>query len=70
MSGEVGAVFAIARRLFPTGPVRFSAENKAARGYRLARTGAVETELAPRNARTLEVDCGATVETRCPRRLP
>ncbi len=63
VSGEVAAVFAVARALFPTGPVRFSAENKAARGYELARTGAVDTRVAPRTAGTIALDGEATVET-------
>ncbi len=37
VSGDVTAVFDLAQMLFPTGPVRFSAESKAARGYALAR---------------------------------
>jgi inorganic triphosphatase YgiF len=61
-AGEVHAVFEVARELFPNGPVRFAAENKAARGYRLVR-GDGEPALAPRHARTLEVEPGATVET-------
>jgi inorganic triphosphatase YgiF len=63
LSGEIGAIFAVARRLFQTGPVRFAGENKAARGYALARTGTVPTALAPRTARTLPVEADATVET-------
>lgn len=62
VSGEVGAVFAVARALFPTGPVRFSAENKAARGYELARTGALDTTVAPRGAGSVALDGAATVE--------
>jgi inorganic triphosphatase YgiF len=61
-AGEVAAVYALARTLFDRGPVRFAAENKAARGYRLARLEA-EAEPAPRHAATLPVDPGATVET-------
>lgn len=60
--GDAGAIFAVARQLFPTGPVRFGLENKAARGYRLLGDDASEPELAPRNARTLAVDPEATVE--------
>ena len=52
VSGEVGAVFAVARALFPAGPVRFAAENKAARGYRLARDRRRRTPRpSPRKAR-------------------
>jgi len=61
-AGEVGAVYGLARALFDRGPVRFSALNKAARGYRLARRED-EPGLAPRHAGTLGVDPAATVET-------
>jgi triphosphatase len=63
VSGEVGAIFAVARALFPAGPVRFGSENKAARGYALAKGGTVATALAPRNARALDVEPEATVES-------
>ncbi len=63
VSGEVGAVFGVARQLFADGPVRFGTENKAERGYALARTGSVATALEPRNAGKLAVDPDATVET-------
>lgn len=62
LSGEVDAVFAVARALFPTGPVRFAAENKAARGYELARTGTLDATVAPRSAATLPLDGATTVE--------
>jgi CHAD domain-containing protein len=62
LEGEVAAVFDLARRLFPTGPVRFGTANKAARGYELARTGRVAGGWAPRFARSLPVDPDATVE--------
>ena len=62
VSGELSAVFAVARQLFPTGPVRFSSENKAARGYELALTGAVDTRIKPRSAGTVALDGEATVE--------
>ncbi len=63
--GEVGAIFALARRLFPTGPVRFATANKAALGYRLAREGASAAGVAPpkpRNAGKLAYGAAATVE--------
>jgi inorganic triphosphatase YgiF len=50
VEGEVAAVFALARLLFPRGPVRFATANKAALGYRLAREGAGDEPLAPRMA--------------------
>ena len=62
ISGDVAAVFAVARALFPTGPIRFSAENKAARGYALATTGTLDTTVAPRNAADIELDGASTVE--------
>ncbi|HET9068989.1 MAG TPA: CHAD domain-containing protein [Amaricoccus sp.] len=63
VSGEVGAVYALARLLFPTGPVRFAPENKAALGYRLARTGEAERPLRPRSAGAPRFGPDATVET-------
>ena len=60
--GGVDAVYAVARALFDRGPVRFSAANKAAIGYRLLRSEAPPA-LAPRRAATLAVDPRATVET-------
>lgn len=63
VSGTVGAVFAVGRSLFHQGPVLFSAENKAARGYALAKSGEVQTRLVPRNARTLAIAGDATAES-------
>ncbi len=63
VSGEVGVLFALARLLFPTGPVRFAPTNKAARGYRLARTGEADAPRGPRSAGTPQFEEDATVET-------
>ena len=63
VSGEVGALYASARLLFPTGPVRLAPENKAARGYRLARTGVADLPQGPRGAGTPRFEPVATVET-------
>ncbi|HRO10466.1 CYTH and CHAD domain-containing protein [Amaricoccus sp.] len=63
VSGEVAAVYAVARELFPTGPVRFATENKAARGYRLAETGGADAPQRPRGAGTPRFGPEATVET-------
>jgi inorganic triphosphatase YgiF len=63
VEGEVGALFALARKLFPTGPVRFSSVNKSALGYRLARDGGAELPLRPRGAKTLAFDGAASFET-------
>ena len=63
VSGEVGAVYAVARLLFPTGPVRFAPANKAARGYRLAKTGAADAPAGPRSAGAPRFEPDATVET-------
>jgi inorganic triphosphatase YgiF len=60
-SGEVGAVYAVARLLFPQGPVRFSALNKAARGYLLVR-GEAEPAPGPRNAGRFDFAPDAPVE--------
>ncbi len=63
VSGEVGAVYAVARLLFPTGPVRFAPANKAARGYRLAKTGVADAPPGPRSAGAPRFGPDATVET-------
>ena len=63
VSGEVGAVYALARLLFPTGPIRLAPENKAGRGYRLARTGVADLPQGPRGAGTPRFEPEATVET-------
>ncbi len=60
--GEVAALFDLARRLFPTGPVRFATANKATRGYRLAGGGVADVPAAPRKAGTVEIDGEASVE--------
>jgi inorganic triphosphatase YgiF len=60
-AGDVGGLYELARLLFPTGPVQFSAINKAARGYRLAR-GEAEPAPAARNAGTPAFAAGTTVE--------
>jgi len=62
-SGEVEAVYALARQLFATGPVRFAPANKAARGYRLATTGEADTPPGPRSAGAPDFDPEATAET-------
>ncbi len=62
VSGEVGAVYDVAQTLFPTGPVRFSAESKAARGYALAE-GAGVGPPKPRGAGALDYDRSASVES-------
>lgn len=67
IEGDVAGIFVLARRLFPTGPVRFATANKAALGYRLARDGERATvdvaQPAPRTAGKLHYDHTATVET-------
>jgi triphosphatase len=63
VSGEVGALYALARLILPCGPVRFAPANKAARGYRLARTGAADAPPKPRSAGAPSFAHGATVET-------
>ena len=63
MSGDVTAVFEIARALFREGPLRFATANKAARGYRLAATGTADLPLEPRNAGDLRYDADTPIET-------
>jgi len=62
-SGDVAAVFDVARRLFETGPVRFAASNKAARGYRLLEVGEAEAPSSPVKASVLKIEPRTTVET-------
>lgn len=62
VSGEVGAVYGLARGLFAAGPVRLATENKSARGYRLAR-GEAPPPLKPRNAGVLDFAATTPVET-------
>jgi inorganic triphosphatase YgiF len=63
VEGDAGAVFALARRLFPRGPVRFATANKAALGYRLARGDAAPAALKARGAGALRYEATASVET-------
>ena len=63
MSGDVTAVFEIARVLFREGPLRFATANKAARGYRLAATGTADLPLEPRSAGDLRYDADTPIET-------
>lgn len=62
VSGDAGDLYRIARRLFSRGPVRFSLENKSARGYRLAR-GEPDPSALPRNASVPDYAASASVET-------
>jgi inorganic triphosphatase YgiF len=62
VSGEVGAVYDLARMLFTRGPVRLATDNKAARGYRLAR-GEPPPQILPRTAGVLDYPPEATVES-------
>ncbi len=62
IEGEVGGLYDLAQMLFTRGPVQFSADSKAARGYRLARGEAQAVPVA-RNAGTLAYDAEATMET-------
>lgn len=63
VEGEVDALFDLARRLFPKGPVNFATSNKSALGYRLAKGGAAEPALKARKAGTPVYASEATVET-------
>ena len=63
VEGEVGAVFAAARALFPGGPVCFATANKSALGYRLARGEGAPGPAGPRHARPVAFGPGASLET-------
>jgi inorganic triphosphatase YgiF len=61
-AGEITAVYLVARELIGGGPVRFATSNKAARGYRLAATGADATGPRVRNAAVVPVAGDTTLE--------
>ena len=62
-SGDVRDLFAVARALFPQGPLRFSRRNKAARGYALAAGGAaVDREPPVVHAAAVVLSRGLTAE--------
>ena len=63
MSGDVSAVFEVARVLFREGPLPFATANKAARGYRLAATGTADEPLDPRKAGDLGYGADTPIET-------
>jgi inorganic triphosphatase YgiF len=63
LEGEPAALFALARQLFPTGPVRFATRNKSERGYRLVREGAAPDAPRPRNAGAPGFTAEVPVET-------
>ena len=48
--GDVDSLYDLTSRLFPEGGLHLSTLPKSARGYILAETGTIETEVAPRNA--------------------
>jgi triphosphatase len=62
VEGEVGAIFDVARRLFPDGVIRFSSEPKSSRGLRLATSGRADQDPQPRKAGTPDFSAEATVE--------
>ncbi len=62
VSGEVGAVYDVARVIFDGAPVRFAGSNKAARGYRLLKGDGPEPAPGPRKAGIIPVDPEATAE--------
>jgi triphosphatase len=62
VEGRAGALFDIARTLFPDGGLQFSRLSKAARGYMLAEEGFAEPPLAPLNARIVPLDGAETAE--------
>lgn len=62
VSGEVAALYDLARMLFPGGPVRFSSDSKARRGFALAR-GDAPPEPEPRRAGTLVFGSETAIES-------
>ncbi len=63
IEGGVGALFDLAQKLFPEGPVVFATANKAALGYRLARGEMPPAGPEVRNSGKLDYGAEATVET-------
>lgn len=63
ISGDVGAVFALARSLFREGPVRLAATNKSARGYALARNDPPPDGPQPRMSGKLDYAPEASTES-------
>lgn len=64
VEGEVGALYALARRLFAQGPIRFETGSKSARGYALARgIAGADAAPQPRKAGRMDFLADATVET-------
>ncbi len=61
-AGEITAIYLVARQLIDAGPVRFAGSNKSARGYRLAATGADPAGPGVRNAGTVAIEAGTSVE--------
>ncbi|MEO1531988.1 MAG: CHAD domain-containing protein [Pseudomonadota bacterium] len=62
LEGPPGALFALARNLFPEGPLRFSTLNKAGRGRRLAAGDAAVPTARPRTAEAPAISPDSTVE--------
>jgi inorganic triphosphatase YgiF len=62
IEGRPSGLFDIAQALFSDGGLRFSRLSKAARGYLLAETGAIETPVGPRNAQSVVLHAGQTAE--------
>jgi inorganic triphosphatase YgiF len=55
-AGDPGAIYAVARRLFPDGGVEFSNLSKSERGFLLAAEGHIMQPLEPRKARPVAVE--------------
>jgi inorganic triphosphatase YgiF len=62
LAGDPRGLFEIAQALFPSGGLRLSRLSKSERGYLLAETGGIEPDLAPRNARRVELETTLTAE--------
>ncbi len=63
VKGDVRAVFEVAKVLFETGPLRFATQNKAARGYALARAETPKDPFLARNAGLMRYGPDVPVET-------
>jgi inorganic triphosphatase YgiF len=62
IEGNVGALYDLARDLFPRGGFRFSHLSKSDRGYLLARDGVIDAATRPRRARAVLLEPGLTSE--------
>jgi inorganic triphosphatase YgiF len=62
LEGDLDSLYDLTGRLFPEGGLHLSTMSKSARGFMLAKTGRVQHEVQPRNARDVPLTRGMTSE--------